>query len=346
MKYFDTKKSLPVLCSLLIAACSGGGGGNNNVPHPPVEKRTVVPKQKAAEKPALSTHTESKPNLATPTTVVNKAVAAAPEPIMNASVTTYPTAKLEKLTPPKEETVKQVLPAQEKHKSIAPEWTGTEQKQYRERSWNHSPEKVPVFKVIPNEKYQYSHEKLFEIEPIEVNLTEKNLSKKNDFNFKLVDDTIYFGYYLDSTDLIKTEYNYVIAFDKNKENIPEKLTAKYYSEKGFSYSVKTENNRGEYYPQAGDVYLSYTDGSIEGKIVDNNKHTVFNLKNSSDNNPNQIMFVPDKENKYGFTPKGSDNMIMDVHFVEDKNGEKFKYIVGSGKADKYYGALFATKQEE
>ncbi|HEH9771543.1 TPA: hypothetical protein SIC81_001923 [Pasteurella multocida] len=344
MKYFDTKKSLPVLCSLLIVACSGGGGGGNNTPQSPIEKHAAVaPKtQKAAENPALAAQAP----------VVNKAVVAAPESIVSASVTALSTAKPDTIgnqpvtaIPAQSEAVKQVLSSQEEHNSIKPEWTGKEQTKYGARSWDHTPEKVPVFLLIPNKNHKYADDKLLELTATDIDLTKGKVPSEGNFQFSLVNSSVYSGYYLNSQDKMTVDTHFVIAFDKNKEYTKKDITADFYSEDGFNYAVLV--GKTDYLRQVGNVSLFYKNGSVSGEIIDKrNNEVLFRFKNTIEKDPNLVQITPDKNNPHGLVSHGPDDMIMKMHFINGQNNEPYKYVVGSGKAERFYGTLFATKHNE
>ncbi|MGC6360330.1 hypothetical protein ACNO7O_09985 [Bisgaard Taxon 45] len=348
MKYFDTKKSLPVLCSLLITACSGGGGGNNNVPHPPVEKRTVVAPQANTKseptKPAATTspvvpvkesalfhspNTAPKQNqIPSPQTTFDS-----PSPLDNIPIVKPATTSVQSLASHKERT------------STLPVWTGTVQKKYSEGSWNHSPEKVPVFLIIPNENHRYTDDKLFQLTAKDIDLTKNNTSQEGNFQFSLADSSVYSGYYLDSQDNIQVNNNFVIAFDKNKEYTKKDITANFYNENGFNYAVLV--GKTDYLRQVGDVRLFYQNGRVSGEIVDKrNNEVLFRFKDTLEKDPNMIQIVPDRDNPHGLVSHGPDNMFMKMHFINGKDGEPYKYVVGSGKAERYYGTLFATKKDK
>ncbi|MFK3559167.1 hypothetical protein [Pasteurella multocida] len=319
MKYFDTKKSLPVLCSLLITACSGGGGGNNNVPHPPVEKRTVVTPQtqKVTEKqiPSADTAKYLEPQKEAP---------------------------LEKVPMNNVDSIPSVTPVQKDS-----QWYGRRQGEYGSHVWNHHPEKVPVFDIIPNENHIYVDDKNFDVKPVDVDLTRGPYY--GDFHFQLDDgyeDTrVYSGYYLSSDDNMRTKANYVFAFDKTKEYTEKNITAKFYNEKGFHYSVR--DDRYNFIQQVGTVNMVYKDGSVSGEITTLvGRKPLFNFKNSSDKDPNEIMVSPHKNNPHGLVSHGPDDMFMNVHFINGENGEQHKYVVGSGRGERFYGTLFATQKEE
>ncbi|HHE3577342.1 hypothetical protein [Pasteurella multocida] len=345
MKYFDTKKSLPVLCSLLITACSGGGGGNNNVPHPPVEKRTVATTQQVAAKPTQPSES-----------LVKR--------VPNNSENNPPSRESEKKasqTPPQTDSAKSTiqstpavipdstnsLTSKKEQIQMSPEWIGKEEKKYAQYSWEHTPESIPVFKLIENNQYKYVDDKYFTLEPINLNLTKENQVKERSYQFSLLDSGVYYGHYLSSNDGIHPEYNFVIAFDKNREYTLKDITAEYYNSEGFNYAI-SDRMKGDYIWQVGDVRLFYTNGSVHGEIVevnDGSKTALFRFENTADRNPNQIVIVPERDNRHGLSPRG-DRMIMDMHFINGSDGEKYKYVVGHGNSDRYYGTLFATKKDK
>ncbi|HDR1022419.1 TPA: hypothetical protein QB352_001689 [Pasteurella multocida] len=165
-------------------------------------------------------------------------------------------------------------------------------------------------------------------------------NKTLDYSFDLVNGNIYYGYYLKPEDDHKKPYiTYSYAFEKSLENKNSlaNYSAKYSKYRGFLYSVKIGNG---YIPQAGNVDLVYTNGKISGEITNPNSVEVNNKVFDLEGQERALVIRPNKENEYGLSPTGGDNMSMNLRLI---NSNQKEYIVGAGKADKYYGVLFAEK---
>ncbi|WP_343297611.1 hypothetical protein AAIB13_09325 [Pasteurella multocida] len=311
MQYFDIKKSLPVFCSLLITACSGGGGGNNPSQYPKEVRPVVTEQAKTAKEVILPT-----PSIGSEQSSQNVIAKDA----FNVSEKTHQHSKPEKIA-----------------KDI--NWTGSTVSSIGSTWWQHKPNNIPVFTLILNENQIYSDEKNFTLEQKHIDLTKNNILDEKYFHFTLLDSGIYYGNYLSSYDQMNAESNYVFAFDKDREYTGKDITANYYGNEGFKYSVKLGNT---YLSQVGDVHLIYREGKVSGEIFGQNNVKHFSFMNSNKIDPNSIVIVPEEAHRY---LSRNDKMFLEMHFINGENGEKYKYIVGSGKTDKYYGALFATKQE-
>ncbi|MDH3001705.1 hypothetical protein [Pasteurella multocida] len=370
MQYFDIKKSLPIFCSLFIAAC-GSSGGNKNATQPPIEKRTEVTTQTRKSLPTpdatlkknlvstsqttvispagsikISEQLSTKPNLSSvsprqiPNNLVNKPISKESEKkvLLNAHDTDNKDLAL--LPNP---TVTSVNSKEQT--PMLPQWTGMEEKKYEQALWEHTPKSVPVFKLI-NIQRKYEEDKYFTLESINLDLTQNSQVEEEAYQFSLVDSAVYYGHYLSSDDNIRAEDNFVIAFDKNREYTQKDITAEYYNPEGFNYAI-SDAIKDDYIWQVGDVRLFYKNGSVSGEIVEVNKGsktTLFHFANMEEINPNQIILVPEKNNRHELSPRG-DRMIMDMHFINGSNDENYKYVVGHGHSERYYGTLFATKKE-
>lgn len=165
---------------------------------------------------------------------------------------------------------------------------------------------------------------------------------KLNYSFDLVDGNIYYGYYLKPEADYKNSYlTYSYAFDKSIENNDSlaNYSAKYSQHGGFSYSVKIKN---DYIPQVGDVDLIYTNGRISGEITNPHSSEVNNKIFDLEGKERELIIRPNKDNEYKLSSNGGDNMSMQLHLI---NSNQKEYIIGAGKAENYYGVLFAEKKE-
>lgn len=170
----------------------------------------------------------------------------------------------------------------------------------------------------------------------------KNSNEKLDYSFDLVDGNIYYGYYLKPEADYKNSYlTYSYAFDKSIEDNRSlaNYSAKYSQHGGFSYSVKIKN---DYIQQFGDVDLIYTNGRISGEITNPHSSEVNNKIFDLEGKERELIIRPNKDNEYKLSSNGGDNMSMQLHLI---NSNQKEYIIGAGKAENYYGVLFAEKKE-
>lgn len=170
----------------------------------------------------------------------------------------------------------------------------------------------------------------------------KNSNEKRDYSFDLVNGNIYYGYYLKPEADYKNSYlTYSYAFDKSIENNDSlaNYSAKYSQHGGFSFSVKIGN---DYIQQFGDVDLIYTNGRISGEITNPHSSEVNNKIFDLEGKERELIIRPNKDNEYKLSSNGGDNMSMQLHLI---NSNQKEYIIGAGKAENYYGVLFAEKKE-
>lgn len=89
--------------------------------------------------------------------------------------------------------------------------------------------------------------------------------------------------------------------------------------------------------------LTFRNGKIYGKIYRYNRgrDDLFQLSGEGQN----LTITPHKDNPHKLSPTGPDNMAMELNFINAEKTDK-KYVVGVGKAEKYYGLLFAEKSHQ
>ncbi|MGC6406904.1 hypothetical protein ACNO7K_10785 [Bisgaard Taxon 45] len=347
MKYFDTKKSLPVLCSLLIAACSGGGGGGNKAPQSPIEKHAAVaPKtQKAAENPALAAQAP----------VVNKAVVAAPESIVSASVAPSPTAKPTTTSVTvKTETMSTQPEKAMEDRSERSLWKGECKSATICNNNGDASNDVTVYTLtlIENATPQYSTTDKLVSKTHKITLKLGN-NKEKDYNFTLLgenDNPVgYYGYRHtigNKPDAIQAEVLYAIDSQFESKQQHPQMKANYKKERGFIYAATHPTNHGT--KNYGDVELVYDMGKISGKIYDSafdksrfKKPKIFNIETQND-----TVVIKPLENLQGTIQPG-DRAELKYIFADSQKGKAdHKYIFGIAKGDSWAGVLSAEKLED
>nr|ACS44728.1 outer membrane lipoprotein [Pasteurella multocida] len=334
MKQIVLKTSLLMTLSSLLVACSGGGGSAGNRADRVEEKAQPV---QSNSEPSSTPIKHPMTNSATNTSLHDKLS-------MSSHDTSKENSQQSSFQAPLEQEKNQ--PAQENLT-----WTGYHVSQWGNASNNVDKDNVTVFTFV---KYnsQYNDDPVFDKTKTQsktISLVDgKNENKEHYYHFTLKDDLFYYGSYgQPSSDYKKIEENYIYAIKPdaiNNENI-NALTATYHQEDGFIYSVLSDVNRvgSEYIPQYGNVSVTIQNGKIYGEIYRHNRgyDDLFKLSEEGRN----LILTPHKNNPYDLSPTGPDNMTMELNFINAEKTDK-KYVVGVGKAEKYYGLLFAEKSHQ
>ncbi|TDQ59701.1 hypothetical protein EDC45_0359 [Mesocricetibacter intestinalis] len=175
----------------------------------------------------------------------------------------------------------------------------------------------------------------------------KDRGRFNSYKFDLLGQEGFYGYYF-NTHRGQIFVNYAYGFDKSLENknVPADMTATYSKQGGFVYTLdypEIGKNLRDSSVSKADVNIQFQKGNIvKGEILDpSSKEQLFKIEKG--NSINQLVFTPTDPSAFGSLTK--DKGIADVNYLnsaKDKNDHK--YLVGTVKANNWYGVLAAEKQ--
>ena len=323
--------------SILLAACgsSGGKGGNDQSSQP--KKEINQPVAPATSKPNQNTENGSKPVL---------------------KEQEKPMDKVENQSSKNENKVVQpaIDQANDKKVDVPSEINKAVETWFSGGGSAYSKDEVRVYKIIENEQNRYDDDpNIKELKPEVIQLSiGMNNNKDNDYAIKLLDENLYYGYYRDSTDMKRTNINYIYSFKESAENKANLngLNATYEGE--FLYTLKSNPDLAT----RSKVYLKYENGEAKGKATSvqvapgEEGRKLFDI-NSDANNIRTLIFNPATEeldnsiyNETVVVRKNSpDRIAIDTHFINGQDGKENKHLIGKGSNDKYWGILGVGKVE-
>ncbi|QIM63503.1 hypothetical protein A1D29_09520 [Pasteurellaceae bacterium Orientalotternb1] len=332
---------LPIISlSALLAACGGGGGSGAAAPSQP--KEVVPPTMPEMDIGNQSTE-QNVPNKPTDPS----APSVTPSEQGKENQGGQSTAEDNALdNPTKENPPKKEEPIADgdmaKDIEIAPPlkeiWAG---------NFPHNKESVPVVYLIPNKNAQYDHDpEIKEKQYVRVTLKlGENDDPKNHYHFNVLDENVYYGFYRDSKNMNWVDNHYVYAFNQKAENKSDLngLNATYKGK--FIYSTRSIPEVAMH----ANLELTYENGAANGKISSHiSGDTLFNVKTMEkvrtlELNPARNVLDNSRE-ELVVGPNSPDRTLIDVHFIDGKDGVKNKVLVGQGGNEKYWGVIGAEKQ--
>ncbi|TDQ59707.1 hypothetical protein EDC45_0365 [Mesocricetibacter intestinalis] len=342
----DYKKLFSALClSACLAACSGGGGGNNVPQNPPRSNRPpqqTPPQGQQPQQPQQPDKGQQPPQPQRPDSGPKL-----PQPPQQ-NPEAPPSAKPE--IPPQnqpEPAPKQPdMPQETGYSVLSVNHTGS----YRVNS-SHliTKDRVLIYKVEQGGKNNLGEEILKQT-LIEVAVPAK--AENGSYELKSIDKNnkseAFFGYFREITPDSKDLFvNYIYGFERSLENqdVPENLTAKYYKEDGFMYSISRLDQKGgslDNVINTATVNIEFQGGKISrGQIYQSGgEGDLFKIEKGPIDGT--LTLTPTQYLEGGALVR--DKASMDVHFVDSAKDKKdYRYLVGSVKAENWYGVLAAEK---
>ncbi|TDQ59706.1 hypothetical protein EDC45_0364 [Mesocricetibacter intestinalis] len=341
----DYKKLFSALClSACLAACSGGGGGNNTPQNPPrgnQPPQQTPPQGQQPQQPQQPDKGQQPPQPQRPDSGPQL-----PQP---------PQQNPEAPPPAKPEIPPQNQPEPAPKQPDTPRETG-----YSVLKVNHTgsytaklpvtKNKVPVYDIVKGSKNSLG-EDILEQEEITVAVPAK--AENGNYELKSIDKNneseAFFGYFREITPDSKNLFvNYIYGFERSLENknVPENLTAKYYKENGFMYSLRRLNQQGgslDNVVNTATVNIEFQNGKIsKGHIYQSGGASdLFTIEKGA--TVNQLVLTPTEH--LGSGNLQGDKAVLEGHFVDSAKDKKdYRYLVGSVKAENWYGVLAAEKQ--
>lgn len=214
-------------------------------------------------------------------------------------------------------------------------------------SWQHSKDAVPVLYLIENPKASADEDpNIIEKKTATIKLKAgHNVDNDINYRFYLLDDNAYYGFYRDSADMKRVDSHLVYGYHLASENKGDlsQLTANYQGE--FWYQTRFVPNL----TTSSKVELQYENGIAKGSInsqFDNYK--LFDVKSTE--NPRQLEIIPASEwlDNAGelLVPgdKSPHRAILDIHFINGKDGAENTTLIGKGGNEIYWGVIGATQK--
>ncbi|TDQ59705.1 hypothetical protein EDC45_0363 [Mesocricetibacter intestinalis] len=320
----DYKKCLSALfLSACLAACSGGGGNNapQNPPRSNQPPQQIPPSQSPDKKPEQPQSPESGKKPEQPK---------------------LPDSERNPQQPPKVEAPQ--VEAQGYFTETVNS-KGINKDMYWNNASDISKDSIPVYNI----SFTRNGEKVInKKESVRVKAPVVN----NEFSYELslLGERGFFGYYTDLNENNNIFLNFAYGFDRTLENsvLPSDITATYKKKGGFLYTVAQmigNGNLGYDGVFKSDVSIKFHNGKIsQGEITYPNLGVKqFDIKQGS--SVKQFIITPTdsflNENRGIKLDKG----VADIHYLNSSKGTNdYKYLVGSVKAENWYGVLAAEKQ--